>query len=521
MTTRKVERLRPILAVPAALGQGGLSSMQDLSTTPGGLRLSEIVPQGRWHGGKEVRVSSCCMQPEQCQPGDMFVARDDDELQTQESISMALDRGATSILSERIFPNPVPQFIVGDVREAFGKVCHALSGNPCQAMRTIGITGSFGKSVTQQLLLGIFAEAKVHTSSMHATGPAPTTRSPRTLDIQPSPAAIASWLAKSRNHGATHALLEASSRSLATRQFSGMSLDAAVITNIRSKHIEWHGSLANYHRAKARILQCLKPGGFAVMNTDDPASRALLAKLDLPVLTFGLKNPAELSATLVERHPSEQTFLLDVGDESIAIRTRIIGDAHIYNCLAAAGVALTLGFEPSQIVRGIESIKSIRTKLQRIECGQEFGTFIDASYSPEALGTALKTLQEVTDGRLRVVLGVDHRVSGEARARTGQLLERFTDECVLTSSRFDRKMALNSAHEILDGFDRPSQGHLMPDRAKAICWALSQAEPGDIVLLAGGRPSPGPDQVQLSDEDITRYWLQHVDDIGHCPWNPA
>ena len=83
--------------------------MQDLSTTPGGLRLSEIVPQGRWHGGKEVRVSSCCMQPEQCQPGDMFVARDDDELQTQESISMALDRGATSILSERIFPNPVPQ----------------------------------------------------------------------------------------------------------------------------------------------------------------------------------------------------------------------------------------------------------------------------------------------------------------------------------------------------------------------------------------------------------------------------
>ena len=88
------------------------------------------------------------------------------------------------------------------------------------------------------------------------------------------------------------------------------------------------------------------------MNADDPASRALLAKLDMPVLTFGLKNPAELSATLVERHRSEQTFLLDAGDESIAIRTRIIGDAHIYNCLAAAGVALTLGFDPSQIVRG-------------------------------------------------------------------------------------------------------------------------------------------------------------------------
>ena len=82
-------------------------------------------------------------------------------------------------------------------------------------------------------------------------------------------------------------------------------------------------------------------------------------------------------------------------------------------------------------------------------------------------------------------------------------------------------MSLRTAHDVLDGFDRPAQAHLMPDRAKAICWILSQAQPGDVVLLAGGAESVGPDDVRLCDEDVTRYWLQHIDDPSQCPWVPV
>ena len=495
--------------------------MHDLPAASHGLRLSHVIPKGRWHGGDEVRVASCCVEPEQCQPGDLFVVLDDAHLESQEAILIAIQRGASAILAERIVPCSVPQFLVDDARIAFGHLCHALSGDPCQAMRTIGITGSYGKSMTQQLLMGIFAQADIHAGSMNSYGATSENRSATNLQTQPNPATIANWLAQSRSQGATHAVIEASSRSLATRQLSGVSLDAAVITNIRREHVDWHGSLRNYHLAKARLLKHLKPGGFAVLNADDAVSCSLLATLEIPALTIGLRKPAELSATLIERHASEQTFLLDAGDESIAVRTRIIGDAHIYNCLTAAAVALTLGIDPNKIVRGIESIESVPCSMQRIECGQPFGAFVDASYTAESLGNVLETLQEVTQGRLRCVLGVDHRVSSDGRARTGRILERFADTTVLTSSRFDRKMALNSAHDVLDGFDRPSQGHLMPDRAKAICWSLAEAEPGDVVVLAGGRESMGPDQVKLCDEDVTRYWLQHVDENTSCPWSPV
>jgi hypothetical protein len=80
---------------------------------------------------------------------------------------------------------------------------------------------------------------------------------------------------------------------------------------------------------------------------------------------------------------------------------------------------------------------------------------------------------------------------------------------------------MKMAHEVLDGFDRPAQAQLMPRRSRAICWTLSQAAPGDIVLLSGGRESLGPDDVLLTDEDVTRYWLQHVDQREACPWTPA
>lgn len=488
-----------------------------LPTPAHGLRLAEVIPNGRWLSSEERRISSCCIEPEQCQQGDLFVAFDDHQTESSQAIDAAIRRGAAAILSERIFPCPLPQFIVDDCRVAYGQLCHALSGNPAGSLRTIGITGSYGKTMTQQLLVGILNAAGIEsgTLSVHglSAGDGESTRL--------GPAAIANWLANTRAQGTTHALFEASSRALAGRQLSGLMLDAAVITNIRREHVRWHGSIRNYQASKARLLEHLKPGGFAVMNADDPASSALLATLDIPVLTVGLQKPAELSATLIERHVSEQIFLMDAGNESIAVRTRIIGDSHIYNCLSAAAVALLLGIDPTVIVRGLESVETVPVCLQRIECGQPFGVFVDSSPSPEALSNVLNTLREVTKGRLHCVLGVDHRFSSQERARTGRVLEQLTDSTVLTGTRLDRKMALNSAHDILDGFDRPSQAHLLPDRGKAICWSLSQAEPGDIVLLAGGRDSIGPDQVQLSDEDVVRYWLQHVDDNQTCPWSPA
>ena len=130
-----------------------------------GLLLSTTIPHGRWFFGTEPRITSCCSSAENCQDGDLFAVLDDEHLTAQHHVDLALERGAIGILSERPFPNPAPQFVVDDSRHAFGQVCHALAGNPGESLKTIGITGTFGKSSTQRLLSGIFSAA----SHTHAT----------------------------------------------------------------------------------------------------------------------------------------------------------------------------------------------------------------------------------------------------------------------------------------------------------------------------------------------------------------
>jgi UDP-N-acetylmuramoyl-L-alanyl-D-glutamate--2,6-diaminopimelate ligase len=476
-----------------------------------GIQLSRMIPTGRWSAGTEIRVSSCCNNAAHCEPGDLFVAMDEHELTSQAEIELAIARGAVAVMTERPLPSPVAQFLVDDCRVAFGQVCHALAGFPSNGMRTVGIAGSYGKSTTQRLIDGMVRAAGGVSEDL------------RQDQIERhGPLHVARWMAEARVQGVTHATLELSPQNLARRQLSGAELDIAMLTNLHRHHA---GSPHEFHafmRNVARLFEHLKPAGCAIVNADDPLSKRILQDLNAPTLTFGMHQPAEITATVLERDRSEQTFLIDAGDESIAVRTRIIGDSHIYHCLAAAAAGLALGIPQNEIIRGLESLTSQPGCLQRVEYGQGFGVFVDSAQTPHTVAHALRTLRSVTQGKLYCVLGVGNRLSDVERANLGRMVEQLSDRCVITGPQLDRKLSLRNAHDILDGFDRPAQAHLMPDRAKAICWALAEARPSDVVLLCGSAPVSVPDEeISLHDEDVVRYWLAHECERGPCPWTPA
>ena len=171
-----------------------------LPTQAHGLRLSDVIPNGHWLSSEERRISSCCVEPEQCQQGDLFVAFDDRHTESSDAIDAAIRRGASAILAERIFPCTLPQYIVDDCRVAYGQLCHALSGNPAGSLRTIGITGSYGKTMTQHLLVGILRAAGVDAGTLSAHGLAAGGGDGESNSL--GPAAIANWLANTRAQGA-------------------------------------------------------------------------------------------------------------------------------------------------------------------------------------------------------------------------------------------------------------------------------------------------------------------------------
>jgi UDP-N-acetylmuramoyl-L-alanyl-D-glutamate--2,6-diaminopimelate ligase len=186
----------------------------------------------------------------------------------------------------------------------------------------------------------------------------------------------------------------------------------------------------------------------------------------------------------VERHASEQTFLISAGDEAAPVRTRMIGDHHVANCLAATALGLALGLELETIVRGLEAVERVPGRMERLECGQPFNVFVDAAASAETLSLAIKTVRQVTRGRVLVVYGPREEVDPARQAMLGRVLERGAHVPILTNDE-PGESTLNTIHNLLDGFDRPHKARSLPSRTAAIHWALGEAKPGDAVLIAG------------------------------------
>jgi UDP-N-acetylmuramoyl-L-alanyl-D-glutamate--2,6-diaminopimelate ligase len=400
--------------------------------------------------------------------------------------------------------------LVKDTRAAYGRVTQALAGYPCRKLRTIGVTGTAGKTVTAMLLASIFEKAGEAVGVLSSLGYSDSLTQVAPRQATPSTEQLGEWLGRMATAGCDSAVLELSSRALAERRAAGIELDAAVLTNIRRDHLDLHNTPQAYRKAKRRLFSLLKTGGIAVVNADDHRCRNLLPKLGSATLTYGLHAEADLSATIVERHKSEQTFILSAGSDSIPVRTRMIGDHHVSNCLAAAAVGLASGIELTTIVQGLEAIDHVPGRLERLECGQSFGVYVDAAAAPETLALSIKAIRRVTSGRVIVVAGCTGNGDRTIRPLIGRLLERGASLPILTMNDPRHEEPLAIVHDMLDGFERAHKAHVLPGRADAIRFALSQAREGDSVLITGEGDRTG--------QIIGRKRLAHDDREIDCQW---
>jgi UDP-N-acetylmuramoyl-L-alanyl-D-glutamate--2,6-diaminopimelate ligase len=495
--------------------------MQQAMDCGGGVSLRQVLPRGKFLGSSDIRVRSCCSDSRIVRPGDLFVALVGGNSDGHEFAQQAVAQGATAVLAERLLPVPVPTCLVPDSRMALGHICQHLAGQPTRQMNVVGVSGSHGKTTTSVLISSVLKAAQQRVGTTNTVAYDDSFESSAARRTTPTAPELASWMARMVANGCQSAVIEVSSGALAARHLAGVELDAAVLTNIRRGQSGKHGSLLNYRRAKERLFEHLKPDGLAVLNADDPASQYLLSRVEQPMITIGMRAEAELTATLVERFPGEQTFLLHAGNETIPVRTRIIGDQHIYNCLAATAIGLVMGIDLPTIVRGLEQVAHVAGHLERVECGQPFGVYVDCAQTPDALAVALQTLRQVTPGRVFCVYGAKADGDRANRPLMGRVVERAADREVITCDNPEHEQPLQIAHDILDGYRRPGRPHILPDREAAIGWALSQARTGDSVLIAGkGHESfqrIGSRCLSFNDGDVARTWLRQQDGRTELP----
>lgn len=476
------------------------------------ISLRTLLPEAEFLGADDIFVTSCSSDSRRVEPGSLFAALPGTRQDGHDHVEEAVSRGCGAVLVQRPVPGlAVPACFVPDTREAYGRLCQTLAGNPSRQLKVIGVTGTNGKTTTSCLIASILNTAGHRVGILGTLGICDGRRIAKSNWTTPPADELAHWLARMVKNGCTHAVMEVSSHALDQSRVAGMTFDAACVTNVRRDHLDYHGTLSDYRLAKARLFRHLSPEGFAVINADDPTAVSYLGMIDGPVLTIGMQSPAEITATVVERSISEQTFLLAAGSEIMPVRTQMIGTHHVYNCLVAAAVGLAYGFDLPTVARGLESAEYVPGRLQRIECGQPFGVFVDFAHTPDALTAALETLREVTSGRLICVFGAGGDRDAGKRPLMGKAVEAGADLAVLTNDNPRTEDPQAIIKEILSGFERPDAAQVIPDRAKAIGWALSQAQPGDCVLIAGkGHETHqiiGKKRIHFDDVEVAREWL--------------
>jgi UDP-N-acetylmuramoyl-L-alanyl-D-glutamate--2,6-diaminopimelate ligase len=300
-------------------------------------------------------------------------------------------------------------------------------------------------------------------------------------------------------------VVESTSHGLAQHRVGEIAYDVAVLTNVTSEHLEFHGTLGAYRAAKRRLFEWLEPragepdkgfGRHAVVNADDPvgddfadAARSAGAR----VLTYGAAPSADLRPTAVREEPDGIRLRVATPRWEDEVRLRMAGRFNVHNALAAIGVGEALALDPERIRAGLESVSGVPGRMERVDAGQPFTVVVDYAHTAESLAKVLDNLAPLAlagRGGLIAVFGSAGDRDRTKRPVMGRVAAERCKLVVLTDedSRSEDPAAI--LEEIAAGAERVGarRGHdlvLIPDRRTAIAHAVSQATPGDVVLLAG------------------------------------
>ena len=410
------------------------------------------------HDSKSVPAASlfCCVRGQSADGHDFAMA--------------AIDGGAVALMVERHLPVETPQLQVDDVRRCMALSAAAVHGFPSHEMTVVGITGTNGKTTTAHMLGAILETASMKPKVAGTLNSVRTT--PESTDLQ---RALRSW----RAEGGEAYVMEVSSHALDQNRVLGTRFAAGVFTNLTQEHLDYHGTLEAYFRAKSRLFTDNEVR-IAVINRDDVHGRLLLDIVGGDVVTYGMSDASEVKMTPVGVSCTWNGVHLDVP---------MGGAFNLSNALAAASTARALGVGNDAIAEGLRTMSRVRGRMEQVPNDQGIVVLVDYAHTPDALEQLLTNLRASMkgDGSLVVVFGCGGDRDRAKRAPMGRVAADLADRVVLTSDNSRTEATMRIIDEVISGVlpKHVAKVSSEENRAEAIRIAIESARPGDVIVIAG------------------------------------
>lgn len=474
------------------------------------------LPPPPSYDGRDVSLTRLVEHTDDVEPGTCFVARVRATSDGHRYIPLAAEKGASLLIGQRDstdfdfeLPAGVPYLRVEDTALTMAWLAAAWERFPSRHLVTIGITGTDGKTTTANMLYEVMRAAGLRVGLLSTLRAVVDQREePLGLHVTtPEAPIVQRYLRRMVDAGLTHCILEATSHGLAQQRVGAVDFDVAVVTNITHEHLDYHGSYEAYFAAKATLFKKVSRDAWpvetenafkeqavktTVLNRDDASFRRLAAIPAARQLTYAIEEKADVTAENVRYRADATHFTLRLPETQASITANLAGDFNVYNMLAAAAAAHALGIPSGPIREGLQNVRALHGRMERVDQGQPFLAIVDFAHTPNALEQSIAAARRMVagGGRIITVFGSAGLRDVEKRRLMAEISAREADLTVLTAED-PRTESLEEILEMMAAGCRRQGGvegktfWRVPDRGRAIYHALSLAKPQDAVLICG------------------------------------
>ena len=444
----------------------------------------------------DIEISNIVTNSNFIEHGSLFVCIKGVNFDSHTLIREAILHGASAVVVDSDVSGfyDLPIIRVENTRVAMARLYAAFYGNPQDKLKFIGITGTNGKTTTAKMLYEILKYAGISVGLIGTIGCISTSGK---LDIRsgnrlanmttPDPCELYKILSVMVEDKVEYVIMEVTSHALALHKVEPIEFDFALFTNLTQDHLDFHGDMESYYLAKRSLFdRCRR----AIINCDNIYGRRLCCELDYPLTCTQEGRIATFSATEIKYNGySGLEYKLNSRILRLRVRTQIPGNFTVMNSLMAIACAAEIGVSAHTIRKAMMSISGTDGRLQRVELGHKanFAVFIDYAHTPDALENLICSARGFISrgSKLVVLFGCGGERDREKRRIMGHIASTLADMTIITSDNPRSENPDDIICDILKGVNKESRYVVIPDRRSAIKYAVENAAPGDVILLAG------------------------------------
>ena len=437
-------------------------------------------------GETEVEITGVNIDSRRIEAGHLFVAIPGTQTDGHKFIPKAIELGAAAILCERMpeeHAEGVTYVVVESTESVVGIVATHFFGDPSRKLKLVGVTGTNGKTTIATLLYNMFRKFGHKCGLLSTVCNYIEDEAIPADHTTPDPIELNRLLAKMVEAGCEYAFMECSSHAIAQKRIGGLKFAGGLFTNLTRDHLDYHKTVENYRDAKKAFFDVLEKDAFAITNADDKNGLYMVQNTKAQVKTYSIRSMADFKAKIIECH--FEGMYLDINGKEVGVQ--FIGKFNVSNLLAVYGAAVMLGKQPEDILVILSTLKSVSGRLEPIHSPEGYTAIVDYAHTPDALENVLNTINEVLNGKGKVitVCGAGGNRDKGKRPIMAQTAAKLSDKVIITSDnpRFEEPQDI--INDMLAGLDNKQMKKVVSivDRKEAIRTASMMAEKGDVILI--------------------------------------